>query len=281
MKLQQVAYVFAAMTLGSLARAQDQQTTPTFEVASVKLNKIIDARRDGTLQPGRFMQKATSLRSLIRMAYNRPFGGREVVGGPDWVDSARFDVDARGSFQLADFMPRPDGSAGLVYQMLQSLLEDRFKLLVRVETRDQPIYALRVANGDGRLGPQLKRSDVDCDAVLGEFAKTGKWRTPSELGKGPPCSSGGTPGHIRIEDLSMSQLAAVLSGPANRVVRDQSGLSGNFDLTLDYTPDELTVQAGSISLFTALQEQLGLKLEPMRGPVEVLVIDHVEQPTPD
>ena len=280
MQFQQLACVVAAMSLGSLAGAQGQQTTPAFEVASVKLNKIIDARRSGIIQPGRFAQTATSLRSLIRMAYSRPFGGRDIVGGPEWVDSARFDVDARGNFQLADFMPRPDGP-GLVYQMLRSLLEDRFKLMVRVETRDQPIYALRVANRDGRLGPQLKRSDVDCDAVLGEFAKTGKWRTPAEPGKGPPCSSGGTPGHIRIEDLSMSQLAAVLSGPANRVVRDQTELSGNFDLTLDYTPDELEVQTGSISFFTALQEQLGLRLEPMRGPVEVLVIDHVEQPTPD
>ena len=79
----------------------------------------------------------------------------------------------------------------------------------------------------------------------------------------------------------MAQLAAVLSGPANRVVRDRTGLNGAFDLTLDYTPDELAVGAGSISLFTALQEQLGLKLESTRGPVEVLVIDHVEPPTPD
>ena len=279
MKLQRLAYVVAAMSLGSLAGTHGQQTKPTFEVASVKLNKIIDAQRSGMLQPGRFMQTATSLRSLIRMAYSRPFGGRDIVGGPEWVDSARFDVDARGNFQLADFMPRPDGP-GLVYQMLRSLLEDRFKLMVRVETRDQPMYALRVANRDGRFGPQLKQSDVDCDAVLGEFAKTGKWRTP-EPGKGPPCSSGGTPGHIRIEDFSMSQLAAVLSGPANRVVRDESGLSGNFDLTLDYTPDELTVLAGGISLFTALREQLGLKLEPTRGPVEVLVIDHLELPASD
>ena len=220
---------------------------PAFEVASVKVNKTVDARRDGTLQPGRFAQMAVSLRSLVRMAYTSPFGGRNVVGGPEWVDSERFDVDARGKFELADFLPGPDGSPALVYQMLQSLLVERFKLVVRIEARDEPIYALVLSNRDGRFGPQLHRSDVDCGAVLKEFAQTGKWQTPLEPGKGPPCSSGGAPGRVRIEDFSMAQLAAVLSGPANRVVRDQTGLNGAFDLTLDYTPDELAVGAGSIS----------------------------------
>ena len=177
-------------------QAQDPKAParPTFEVASVKFNKMLDARRNGILQPGRFAQTAISLRSLISLAYTRPFAGREVVGGPEWVDSERFDVDARGNFQLADFMPGADGSSALVYQMLQSLLVERFKVIVRVEARDQPIYALVIANRDGILGPRLKRSDVDCTAVLSQFAKTGKSQTPPEPGKGPPCSSGGGPG---------------------------------------------------------------------------------------
>lgn len=79
----------------------------------------------------------------------------------------------------------------------------------------------------------------------------------------------------------MFQIAGILSGPVDRVVRDQTGLTGNFDLTLEWSPDDAALNAGGVSIFTAVQEQLGLKLESKRGPVEVLVIDHVERPAPD
>lgn len=254
---------------------------PAFEVASVKLNKMLDARRGASIQPGRFVRTAIPLRQLINVAYDIAFHGRDVVGGPEWVDSDRFDIEGRGDFTLADYLPTADGSPGLVYQMLRTLLAERFKLVIHAEAREQPIFALVMANRDGKLGPQLKRSNVDCDAVLRAFAKNGKWQPALEPGKGPPCSRGGPEGRLVVEDLSMFQIAAILSGSANRVVKDQTGLTGNFDLTLEWAPDEAALNAGGVSIFTAMQEQLGLKFESQRGPVEVIVIDQVERPTPD
>jgi len=174
--------------------------------------------------------------------------------------------------------------------MLRTLLEERFKLVVHQETRDLPIYALTLARSDGKLGPKLVRSDVDCDKVIAELAeairKTG--RPPlGPPGQAPPCSTGGPPGKFTGNDITMQMLADVLIASVNRmdavdrVVVDRTGLSGGFDLTLEWTPDELVAASSGASIFTALQEQLGLKLEPTRGPVEVIVIDHVERPTPD
>jgi uncharacterized protein (TIGR03435 family) len=179
--------------------------------------------------------------------------------------------------------------------MVRTLLEDRFKLAVHDETRELPIYALTLARGNGRLGPKLVRSDVDCDKALAELAdslrKTGRL-PPGPTGQAPPCSTGGPPGKFQGNDITMQMFADVLtasvnrarggvSPSVNRVVVDRTGLEGAFDLNLEWTPDEMSPDASGGSIFTALQEQLGLKLEPTRGAVEVLVIDHAELPTPD
>ena len=251
--------------------------SPAFEVASVKPNKTLGAQRGGRLQPGHFSQTAVTLRQLIRMAY----GASQMAAAPDWIDTDLFDVEGKGDFAMADYLPGADGSQPPVYAMLRSLLVERFKLAAHTESRDTAIYALVTANKDGRLGPQLKHSDVDCDAILAAIAKTGKLPLV-EPGKGPPCSASPRPGRIIGHDLSMERLAGALSGPVNRTVRDHTGLKGNFDVALEWTPDDLSPNGASgVSIFTALQEQLGLKLESMRGPVDILVIDHVEQPTPN
>jgi uncharacterized protein (TIGR03435 family) len=157
--------------------------------------------------------------------------------------------------------------------MLRSLLADRFALVIHTETQELPIYALRVVNRDGTLGAQLRQSDVDCDAVLAEMARTGRPAPPKAPGQMPPCSTQTSSGHLVANAIPMSQLAEMLSTFAGRETHEQTNLRGNFDLRLDWTDD--------LSIFTAIQEQLGLKLEPTKGPVDVLVIDHVEKPTPD
>lgn len=296
MKFQQLACVVAAMSIGSLAGAQGQQTKPAFEVASVKPNNSGPVRNSSFMpRTDRFQQNNVTLRQLVRSVYRRrAFETPQVVGGPGWVDSDRFDITAKiedGAGTLEQlYIPDGKGSPGLALLMLRTLLEERFKLVVHQETRDQPIYALTLARSDGKLGPKLVRSDVDCDKVIAELAdaikKTG--RPPlGPPGQAPPCSTGGPPGKFTGNDITMQMLADVLIASVNRmdavdrVVVDRTGLSGGFDLTLEWTPDELSAASSGASIFTALQEQLGLKLEPTRGPVEVIVIDHVERPTPD
>ena len=272
--------VVAVLSVGALAQVSTQQPAvssgPTFEVASVKLNNSGTTRSLGGPARGHFIQSGT-LRQLIQAAYRRGgFEVRQVSGGPKWMDTDHFDIDATvdGSLSLAAlYLPDGKGSAGLGYLMLRSLLADRFKLVVHTETQQLPIYALTVGRRDNTLGSQLRKSDVDCNAVLAEIARTGRPVPPRAQGQMPPCSTQTSPGHIAANAISMSQLAELLTQFAERETHDQTNLHGIFDVTLDWTDD--------VSIFTAVQEQLGLKLEPSRGPVDVIVVDHAEPPTPD
>jgi uncharacterized protein (TIGR03435 family) len=269
------AAVSVSLLDGQAPQPSDQKA-PAFEVASVKLNNSGTTRSLGGPKRGHFVQSGT-LRQLIQDAYRRGgFETRQVSGGPKWIDSDHFDIDATvdGSLSVsALYLPDGKGSAGLAYLMLRALLADRFKLVVHTETQQLPIYALAVARRDGTLGARLRTSDVDCDAVLAEMARTGRPVPPTAPGQMPPCSTQTTSGHLAANAIPMSQLAEMLSSFAGRETHDQTYLRGNFDITLDWTDD--------VSIFTSIQEQLGLKLEPSRGPVDVLVIDHVERPTPD
>src|SRR5438093_10027129 len=274
--------IMARLAIASSAFAQTPAATerPSCEVASVKPNKSVEAGRGGLAQPGRFVRTANTLRQLIRTAYSLPFERLDVLGGPGWIDSELFDIEGKGNFTVGDYVPRGNRPPP-VYLMLQSLLAERFRLQVHRETRQLPVYDLVMANQDGKFGSQLQRSNVDCEAMVNTFAKTGQWPTPPAPGHAPPCSTGTFPGKIVIEDLSMSQVANILSGPVDRVVKDHTGLTGNFDVTLEWAPNELSRDSAGASIFTALQEQLGLKLVSTREPVDVLVIDRAEHPTPD
>jgi uncharacterized protein (TIGR03435 family) len=269
------------LSVVTLAQALAQQPPPTaaspsFEVASVKRNNSGTARSLGGPTRGHFIQSGT-LHQLIQAAYRRAgFEIRRVSGGPNWMDSDRFDIDATvdGALSVsALYLPDGKGSAGLAYVMLRTLLADRFKLVVHPETQQLPIYALTMARRDGTLGAQLRQSDVDCDSVLAEMARTGRSAPPKAPGQMTPCTMQTSAGHLAASAISMSQLAEMLSRFAGRETHDQTNLHGAFDITIDWTDD--------LSIFTAIQEQLGLKLEPSRGPVDVLVVDHAEPPTPD
>jgi len=180
--------------------------------------------------------------------------------------------------------------------LVQGLLAERFKLVVHRETREIPIYALVMAKADGTRGPQLLPSTTDCDAInaaANAAARSGGAPpVPAAANGRPLCGTRTTPGRMMAGAVAMSNFARNLSNFAGRITVDKTGLTGLFDLELQWTPDQLPPE-GSLppglpgppvdgpSLFTAVQEQLGLKLDSQRGPVEVLVIDSAERPTPD
>jgi uncharacterized protein (TIGR03435 family) len=263
---------------------------PRFEVASVKPNTSGDQRVMVNMQPGgRYTATNVPLRFLIQNAYRlQPF---QLVGGPDWIGTERFDISAKAEGEFPP--PTPGGPPSPAQLMMRALLEERFHLTVHQETREMPIYALTVARADGKLGTQLRLSTVDC-AALGAARRGGPPPSPPPPGERPRCGIRMAPGQVAGGGFPLSQLANTLSQSLQRVVVDRTGLAGNFDFDLTWTPDQMpsgppppgapplpAIDPNGASIFTAVQEQLGLKLESTRGPVDVLVIDRVERPTPD
>jgi uncharacterized protein (TIGR03435 family) len=245
-------FLFAAL---AAACAQ----SPAFEVASIKPSDpqgTVAIRRSGY----RIATTSTSLLFLITWAYD--VHSDRLYGKPSWLDSVRYDVVATASQDGRPAPPRP-GQPTELQQMMQALLAERFKLVIHRETRELSMYALLVAKG----GPKIRLTEAP--AVMGQ--------TPFSM-----------PGSGRLIGVQVSaeMLAKVLSDQLSRSVQDQTGLKGVFDFKLEWEPDASStgpdgvrtppdLGAGS-SLFTAIQEQLGLKLEARKGPVEVLVIDHIE-----
>ena len=267
-----------------------QQPPLAFETASVKPNKSGEEERYIRIDPrgGSLTVVNLPLRQLITFAYQ--IQSFQLEGGPDWIASDRFDILAKPEREVPSTGAFFGGQDPL-RMMLRTLLADRFKLVMHKETKELPIFELVVARQDGKLGPQLRPAAVDCAAR----AAAAKGGTPPPASPGPPgpgsCGITMNSGRIRGGGVTLAMLANLLAGPAQRLVLDRTGLTGNWDLEVNYTPDRSQVPPGvelpsSIdpngpSLFTAIEEQLGLKLRPARGPVEVLVIDSVQQPTPN
>ena len=299
-------YVFGALAIGfglvatsSRLDAQNppaSSASPVFEVASVKPNKSGEGFIRFGLQPGgRFTAQNVPARELIRFAYNvQPF---QIEGGPGWLNSDRFDVTAKAE---GDLPPTGPGQSGPVQLMMQNLLADRFKLKVRRETKEMPVYELVLARSDGRLGKQIEPSTVDCVAMRGRGAGPGGRGpggpppSPPQPGERPQCGMFMGIGSVGAGDVTIEQLAQLLSQGVRRMVVDKTGLTGRYSFNIEFTPDQMpppgaappgvqlpAVNPDKPSMFTALQEQLGLKLESARGQVETLVIDSIEQPTPD
>ena len=266
-----------------------------FEVASVKPYKGPLTMISSNTEPGgRFVAQQQSLKDLIALAYR--VRDSQIIGGPPWIGSDRFDVNAKAARELPPF--DPGGAIGPLELMLQSLLADRFKLVAHRETRELPIFALVMARSDGRLGEKLRSSSTDCATVFADRARAGQ-PGPLVAGDRPTCGMVVSPWSIRIGGGPLSQLTMVLTNMTNRFVVDRTGLAGNYDVDLQWTPQGMRIgrppgdnpggpafpapppDANGATLETAIQEQLGLKLDPQRGPVPVLVIERVEQPTPD
>jgi uncharacterized protein (TIGR03435 family) len=269
---------------GVRLRAQDAMV---FEVASVKPNKsgpaagqFLRGAPGGVVQVGNM-----TVRDLITWAYQ--IQGFQLVGGPEWLPTDRFDITARAG---RDLPATGFDAVAPAMLMMRALLVERFGLAVHGETRELPVYALVMAHADGRLGPGLRRSSTDCAALIKAAAASGTQPAPPPPGPDgrPRCGLTGRSGAIMAGGYPLSQFTRFLAPQVQRVVVDRTGLSGDWDIDLAFTPpqaagstDASASDPNSTSLFTALQEQLGLKLEPARGPVEVLVIDRVAQPTPD
>jgi uncharacterized protein (TIGR03435 family) len=225
------------------------------------------------------------LRMLIRSAYQ--VQDDQIVDAPDWISAEHFDVLAKAGDNLP---PPTPGMPGAIQLMMRSLLSERFRLAVHRETREFPAYTPQLDRRDARLGPQLRRSTVDCVAMAAARGRSGG-APPAPPADRPQCGIRAAGGQMIAGGLPLSELAVVLSRIVQRVVIDQTGLTGTFDLDLNWTPDRTAPNApagvpaaadpDAPSIFTALKEQLGLKLEAAKRPVEVLVIDHVERPAPN
>src|SRR5688572_2852510 len=265
-----------ADTTPSAKMAQAAPSRPAFEVASVRSNTSgSGSLKIGTQPGGRFEAINMPLVQLIQNAYQvRDF---QIIGGPAWM-SDRFDVIAKAE---TEFPPTAPGAIGALPLMLQSLLAERFQLVAHKETREMDIYALVRAREDGRLGPRLRQSDTDCEALLRPGATLPPAAAPAP-GMRPirPCLMRAGGGNVVAGASKLDMLIGNLSGETRRIVENRTGLTGVFDIDLSWAPDGST-DTTRPSLFTALQEQLGLKLESTRAPVDVLVIDSISRLTPD
>jgi uncharacterized protein (TIGR03435 family) len=285
------------LLLGSLIGISAQSSAPStaispaFDVASVKQSPpptggpmfVTYGPRAG----GQWLAQNAPFLMILRAAYPNFALPGQIAGGPEWVNTARFDVDARTTLNLP-----PDA----MVEMLKNLLAERFRLKVHVEPREIDVYALVLARSDGRLGPGLRKPATDCGALEAARKKAAAAGAPPaqvmppKPGERPECgmlnsamngvvklATGGTP---------LSAIPAAIQSTVGRPVIDRTGLTGRWDIELEYsittTPSTSADPSNApTSVFTALQEQLGLKLESRKERMEVLVIDRIEMPTPN
>jgi uncharacterized protein (TIGR03435 family) len=245
------------------------------EAATIKPSK---GSSQSPRAPDLFSRNYISLRALMIYAYDLPMF--RIVGGPAWVDDARFDVLAKASAT-----PKPEE----MRRLIQRLLEERFALTLRRETRELPTYDLVQARSDGRPGAGLKPAAVDCEPFLtGQRPMSESPRIQREPGEMARCAAGLQMGSgvVRpwLNGVRLARLADFLSRTVNRVVVDKTGLDGAYDIDLQFVDENLPPELRGPNapegpvLQTALPEQLGLRLSSTRGSVEVLVIDAASRP---
>jgi len=288
--LRAMAAVAGPIVLGLIHAPQcwAQSTPPAFEVVSIKPNKGGDGRVMIHMAPGgRFVAENITVKFLLQESYG--VKESQISGAPGWLDSEHYDIEAKPEDSPADQDRKltPEERHAQLMLMLQSMLADRFKLTLHHDTKEMEVYALVVAKN----GPKLH-----------EAAVTPPDSAPAELPKpgGPPPKGGiwmTGRGQLNVTGANLGMFANVLSMQLGRIVLDKTGLKGNYEFTLKWTPDEGQGQmfrgagdgqprdaapppdASGPTIFTAVQEQLGLKLESQKGPVDTLVVDHVERPS--
>jgi uncharacterized protein (TIGR03435 family) len=280
-KLLLALLLFPAIAIALTAQEKDA----TFEVASVKANKSGDGNGNLRGLPGGRVQ-ATNMpvRPIITFAYQ--LAGYQLVGGPSWLTTDRYDLIAKLEESANAVQPFVPGSTtpNAMQLALRNLLVERFKLRTHRETREMDIYALVMARPGGGPGPGLKPTTQDCSKAVESAQRPG---APPPGAPGQPfCGIAGTPGRVRFGGLPASSFATALTGPAGRMVVDRTGMTGSWDFELTFAPENRGPDAppadpNAPSFFTAIQEQLGLKLEATKGPVDVVVIDSIEKATED
>jgi uncharacterized protein (TIGR03435 family) len=288
-----IALVLAGAFASSL-RAQQipvGQSGPSFEVASIR-ESAPDSRTRVEPRPGRFSAIGVTLRDLIKMAYPAGVNVRndgQVVTGDAWMGRVRFDVIATGAPATAATRPAPGAVAppesALLDELrakLRALLAERFDLGVHHESRQVPIYALTRVRADA-YGPRLRAADAAC---------TGGGTAAPPPGTDVPACGGFrlAAGRLRARAVTVPMLVSLLSNlpTVGRPVEDHTDLTGSFDMELSWAPDTAQTpdaadpaSSGGPSLFTAMREQLGLELRPVRGAVDVVVVDRARLPSPN
>jgi uncharacterized protein (TIGR03435 family) len=287
MKMALLLAAMAASALAAAPQAPAPEVGAVFEVASIKQNRnggpVAGLRRS---PGGRFEATNIQLATLISFVYQlQPF---ELLGGPEWQMDDRWDILAKIN---GDPPPAPPGTIDVIMIATQALLANRFKLAVHRETREIPVYRLVRANRDGRLGKGLRPSTVDCLAIR---------RAEDEAAKGgPPAPNPNTPdrvvcglrisvGRIQFGGRPLTVLTNGLTAITQRRVVESTGLTGDWEFDISFNPPSVPPgvelpppDPDAASLFTVLQEQLGLKLEAARLPMQVMVVDRVERPVED
>lgn len=297
-----VPWMLGIVCVAGLVETLTAQTppSPAFEAASIKPNNSTSLGRRFGVPGDRFVATNETLWQLITVAYGapgvlpQPLASYQISGGPKWIDSDRFDVEAKAA---GDVVRGTEGTRRKQL-MLQTLLAQRFKLAVHHERKDMPVYALVLARRDRRLGPKLRRSELNTAAVRGNPNNPPiplpTFGTPAcDAAGGARCSPGlGIGGVFKGGAMTTTELTVYLSRWLDRTVIDRTGLTGAFDVEFQFSSDGLPgaptgppgverPPSDGPSIFTAVQEQLGLKLESTRSPVDILVIDHAEKPTED
>ncbi|MGA8014087.1 MAG: M56 family metallopeptidase [Candidatus Acidiferrales bacterium] len=297
-----VAFGLANPTLTSAqsAPAADNSLVASFESVSIRPN-LSGGPRTLFIHPGNFTMTNMPVRSLVEFAYDVK-AADQLSGVPDWLTAEQFDLEAKESDALnqqLDKLP-PEQREQQLKRMLQSVLADRFKLKVGYETKVLPTYALFVADGGAKLAPTSLPPPDSPEAIAAAKAFVNPPAVPP-----PPDPSTGVPpppkgfrgifilrGQLVATAAQVSQLADSISRNLGHQVLDQTGLTGSYDFTLKWTPKPGEMLNGPLmpgptpdpsgpSLLAALENQLGLKLVPQDRPARVMVIDHVEEPSPN
>jgi uncharacterized protein (TIGR03435 family) len=251
------------VALSLVAAQQTAPSRPSFEVASIKHSERLDEGGGTRWMPGGVLHVTNlAARSLVMTAYGtrrRSLLPSQIIGAPGFAVTERYDITAKLEKDLAAG-PNTEWFEKLPV-LLQSLLEERFKLKVHREMRELPVYVVRLANQDGRLGPRLRPSSVDCEKERGKCFL--RYETGHETG-------------VSVDADAIVQAG---TGSLARVVINRTGLTGKYDFDLEWSPDQTSTDTPS--LFAAMREQLGLKIDSERAAVDVVVIDHIEHPTED
>ena len=237
----------------------DANASPSFEVVTIKPAKPDDQRKAIIVDGRRLKIINQPLSQLISFAYG--VQGKQVIGLPPWADSDKFDIDAEPD---GEGMPNDKQWKG----MIQKMMAERFKLTFHRDKKELPVYVLSVAKN----GPKLNKSDGDPNGLPGLFFR-------------------GRPGDLGVRNATMDDFTGLMQSVVlDRPVIDQTEIKGRWDFTLDWTPDESQFGGAKLpppadntnpppNLYTAIQEQIGLKLDATKAPADVLIIDHVEKPS--
>jgi uncharacterized protein (TIGR03435 family) len=283
-----LALCFALSSLGASLQAQSPRLT--FEVVSIKPNNGNDGRTMIGLMPGgRFTARNIALRELIVNAYR--IQPNQLSGAPGWISNERFDIEAK---------PAGEVTQEQIPLMLQALLEERFHFKAHRETKDGPVYELIVAKGGLKMPLSADQTPLQRPGAAPGGPPPGGPNGGPPAGGPPPANFNGAmprggmrlgPGSYNATAIPVSQLINAMARSLSRPIIDKTGLTGLYDVDLKFTPEQIPrgplppgvepppIDPNGPTIYTALQEQLGLKLDSATGPVELLIVDAIERPT--